>query len=188
MGDGENNDRVQERDFPGLVGASCRSLDLPDEAATRALGDWIGNALQAGDFVGLIGDLGAGKTTLMQGLVAAVDCDGEWEATSPTYSLIQVYETAPPIAHVDLYRLEGWTELESIGYWDYVEDRRHVACVEWLDRIVDAWPGRGLIVELDRTPRGRGVILWPDQDWASRLRDLDDHLPNSDAYEGSNGT
>ncbi len=169
----ENNWRVRPEEYPGLDPEPVVIVELDGEEATRRLGAWIGKQLGAGAFMGLVGDLGAGKTTLMQGVVSAVDEDGCWQATSPTYSLVQVYETTPPIFHIDLYRLKGWAELESIGYWDYLDGGRGVTCVEWLDRIAGAWPGHGLIVELVRDGERRKVRIWTDKTWNQRVEALD---------------
>ena len=161
--------RIEPSNYSQLQGEPLAELVLDEAQQTRRLGHWLAARCGPGDFVGLVGDLGAGKTTLMQGLVTGADDEGRWEATSPTYSLIQIYETSPPIYHMDLYRLEGWADLESIGYWDYVEDRRGIACVEWLDRIPGAWPGHGVIVELFSQTTGRGVRLWGDDAWKEKI-------------------
>lgn len=165
--------RVQPDQYPGLKSNPIITVGLADAEQTRRLGSWIAQRIEAGAFVGLIGALGAGKTTLMQGLVAGLDTMGGWTATSPTYSLVQVYETTPPIHHIDLYRLEGWADLESIGYWDYLEGERGVTCVEWLDRIVGAWPGQGMIIELIRKDASRNVRIWSDERWAPVLKTFD---------------
>lgn len=165
--------RVQPQHYRGLCSDPVVEFELVDEEATRRLGRWLADEATDGDFIGLVGDLGAGKTTLVQGLVAGVDTTGRWEATSPTYALVQIYETEPVIVHIDLYRLEGWSDLESIGYWDYVDAPSGITCVEWLDRIPGAWPERGIVVELMRGPTSRKLRLWADQSWAERARTLD---------------
>lgn len=142
-------------------------LKLDDEAATRRLGAALGGVLGAGDFVGLIGNLGAGKTTLVQALVGALSDDEQ--ATSPTYTLLNEYETRPPVVHVDLYRLQTYDELESIGYWDYAESGYAITCVEWLDRIPEAWPRHGLMVELVRADDHRRARVWSSPDRRDRV-------------------
>lgn len=122
------------------------STHLASEADTRALGARLADLLSGGGFLGLVGNLGAGKTTLVQGLVGALSRDAE--ATSPTYTLLNEYDAIPPIYHFDLYRLGSVEELETIAYWDYAEDPHAVVIVEWLDQIDAAWPGDGVIVSL----------------------------------------
>ena len=70
---------------------------------TRAIGAGIAPLLSAGDVVLLVGSLGAGKTTFVQGLVAALG--GREPVTSPTFTLAHKYRTSPPVTHVDLWRL-----------------------------------------------------------------------------------
>lgn len=178
-----SGDRIDPATYPGVADDALAELPLGDEEATRRLGVALARVAKGGDFIAFIGELGAGKTTLMQGLVRGVDDSGQWRATSPTYALIQVYETTPPVYHMDLYRLEGWGDLESIGYWDYAESRRGITCVEWLDRIPGAWPGRGLIVELVRSNTGRVARLWGDETWNERAGDIVGHLDTVDKEE-----
>lgn len=160
--------RVAAHQFPGLKESPLAEVELCDEEETRRLGRFIARRLEGGDFLGLVGDLGAGKTTLMQGLVAELSRERQI-ASSPTYALVQIYDTTPPIHHLDLYRLEGWGDLESIGYWDLIDDRDAVNCVEWLDRIPGAWPGGGIIVELLREKGQRRVRIWADSARGERL-------------------
>lgn len=146
------------------LGEPLWRLFLSDEAATRELGAWLGARLKAGDFLGLIGTLGAGKTTLVQGLIEGVSHDADIIATSPTYTLINHYETSPPIAHMDLYRLEHFDDLESIGYWDVVERGRDIACVEWFSIIPDSWPEQGVVLQLASSGEGREATCWCKDD------------------------
>ncbi len=147
----------------GLPDEPHAELELVDETDTRRLGRALAAALGPGAFIGLIGNLGAGKTTLVQALVAAVTPGAE--ATSPTYTLLNEYETDPPVVHVDLYRLQSYDELESIGYWDYVESGHAITCVEWLDRIPQAWPRHGVLVVLERVDTHRSARLWATDEY-----------------------
>lgn len=151
-----------------LDGPADLSVTLDTPQATARLGQALGASLEPGAFVGLVGDLGAGKTTLVQHVVAALDPKAH--ATSPTYTLVNRYETTrPPVAHIDLYRLDGYDELESIGYWDVAESDHAVVFVEWLNRIVEAWPGQGLLVVLERHGEGRRARIWADGARAERV-------------------
>ena len=131
-------------------------LSLVGEHRTRELGAALARALGSGGFLGLVGDLGAGKTTLMQGLAGA---RGARVTSSPTYTLVNVYEEAD-VVHMDLYRLESQEDLESIGYWDYVEDEGVVIAVEWVDQVPQAWPGSGIIVQLVHEKDARTARVW----------------------------
>lgn len=134
------------------------SLELPDVEATRRLGEVTAELLvESGGFIGLIGDLGTGKTTFVKGLVESLADD--IYARSPTYTLLNEYRTVPKVIHVDLYRLGDIDELATIGYWDYVEESRSIVCVEWLDRIPGAWPQEGTVIVLQDAEPGRSVSI-----------------------------
>lgn len=143
--------------FTGLGLTLTEEVPLEDEAATLAFGQRMARSARAGDFLGLVGNLGAGKTTFARGFVAELDPDQE--ATSPSYTLVNVYECEPPVFHFDLWRLEDVDSLESVGYWDYL-DQPGIALVEWLDRIPLAWPGSGTVVELVTDGTGRRAKIW----------------------------
>lgn len=111
---------------------------LPDEAATLALGRVIARRLRPGDLVRLEGPLGAGKTTLVRGLLAELGWTGP--VRSPTFNLLHVYPTDPPVVHADLYRVAS---AEGTGLEDYAET--HVLLVEWSDRLGPTAPQDGLV-------------------------------------------
>lgn len=101
---------------------------LPDEAATRALGARLAARLSPGDVVLLEGPLGAGKTTLVRGLLEALGHEGP--VRSPTYNLVQTFDTHPPVMHADLYRV---TSSAGIGIEEYLDTC--VSLIEWPDRL-----------------------------------------------------
>jgi len=113
---------------PGAAG----SIILAGPAATVKAGEQLAAAVRGGDAIALIGDLGAGKTTLVTGLVAAL---GGGSAASPTFSLVNEYPGGRLVVwHVDLYRVERAAELPELGLDDVVGDRRGICVVEWADR------------------------------------------------------
>jgi tRNA threonylcarbamoyladenosine biosynthesis protein TsaE len=109
----------------------------PDEATTRAIGAALAGVLGPGDVVGLNGDLGAGKTRLVQGAADALGAEGP--VLSPTFMLVREYDGEPPVHHVDAYRLSGPLELEDLGLED-VLSADAVVFVEWADRVAAALP------------------------------------------------
>lgn len=123
---------------------------LRDEAATRELGSRIGLLAQAGDVIALSGDLGAGKTMLARGLLAALGHEGE--VPSPTFAIVQPYDQLePPVWHVDLYRLEDPAEMGELGL-DGTRDV--VLLVEWPERAGKGmWPD-ALSLRLDFADEG----------------------------------
>ena len=95
---------------------------------TARLGATLAGLLEPGDVVLVSGPLGAGKTTLVKAVVAALG--GTEEVTSPTFILLRTYPTAPPVAHVDCWRLEQVHEVLDLGLEEHL-DEGGVALVEW---------------------------------------------------------
>jgi tRNA threonylcarbamoyladenosine biosynthesis protein TsaE len=131
------------------------SRDLADPAATARLGERLAGLVHGGDAIALVGDLGAGKTTLVTGLVGAL---GGGTATSPTFSLVNEYPGGRLVVwHVDLYRLERAAELVELGLDDVIEDRRGICVVEWADRFA-VLPADHLRIELAHGPGGGRTV------------------------------
>ncbi len=102
--------------------------------------------LQPNDVVALIGDLGAGKTHFVKGVVAG--CGSDAAVTSPTFTLLHEYRGGRlPVFHFDFYRLESRTEAERMGFEDRLEERG-VAVIEWADRFPELLPARTRWVRL----------------------------------------
>ncbi len=118
--------------------------------ATRSLGTRLGALLLAGDVVLLHGDLGAGKTTLAQGIIAA-DRPGV-PVQSPTFTLVNEYPATadrPALHHLDLYRLDGPDDLDSIGFDDLVAAGDGIVLVEWPERLGPDLPGDYLLISIE---------------------------------------
>jgi tRNA threonylcarbamoyl adenosine modification protein YjeE len=129
-------------------------IALADEAATRAAGAALARLVTGGDAVALVGDLGAGKTTFVAGLVAAL---GGGAASSPTFSLVNEYPGRLIIWHVDLYRLEREAELPELGLDDVLGDRRGICVIEWADKF-PVMPVDHLRIELAHREDGRTLV------------------------------
>jgi tRNA threonylcarbamoyl adenosine modification protein YjeE len=128
------------------------ALRLDDAAATRRAGERLAALVRGGDAIALIGDLGAGKTTLVSGLVAAL---GGGAAASPTFSLVNEYPAGRLIVwHVDLYRIERAAELPELGLDDAIGDPRGICVIEWADRFA-VMPADHLRLELTHVDDGR---------------------------------
>jgi tRNA threonylcarbamoyladenosine biosynthesis protein TsaE len=125
------------------------------EADTRAVGAALVHRLVPGDVVLLDGPLGAGKTTLVRGLLQELGF--AQPVRSPTFNLIQTFDTSPPVMHADLYRVASY---EGIGIEDYLES--HVCLIEWPDRaasLVD--PHRAWQIHIDFEGEGRRIEVAP---------------------------
>jgi tRNA threonylcarbamoyladenosine biosynthesis protein TsaE len=146
-------------------------LRSTDEATTKAIGAAVAGLLDPGDVVGLAGDLGAGKTRLVQGAAAALGVDDP--VLSPTFMLLREYDGDLPVHHVDAYRLAGPVELEDLGL-DEVLAADAVAFVEWADKVAAALPESWLELVLHiRDDDTREIDVLPHgPTWAARAEAL----------------
>ena len=126
-------------------------VTLPDPAATRALGAALGRAVVGPAVVALVGDLGAGKTSLAQGVGEGLAVDAD--VLSPTFTLVAEYEGRLPLLHADVYRLDAH-ELEHIGLEEQIEGWPGLALVEWADRFPDLIPLDHVACQLRDCPAG----------------------------------
>lgn len=121
-----------------------KTISLANDDATRVAGFEVAKTAIPGETIGLIGELGAGKTTFMQGFVEHFGISREM-VSSPTYSLVNEYQGSKKVYHLDLYRLENLEDLESVGYWDYF-DFGGIVCVEWINKIPESWQEKGQVI------------------------------------------
>ena len=112
--------------------------------------------LSAGDIVLLDGDLGAGKTVFSKGIVSALS-NGKINAVSPTFVLVNVYETDPPVYHFDLYRIKDVGELDAIGAEEYFYSDG-ISLIEWPSRAEDIFPDSVIKVYIEKVDNEKRVI------------------------------
>jgi tRNA threonylcarbamoyladenosine biosynthesis protein TsaE len=105
-----------------------RSSEETEEAGYR-----LGRMLKAGDVVGLYGDLGSGKTTMVKGIARAFGIDRR-DVTSASFTIIAEYHSVPPFFHIDLYRVAEGEDLDNTGIWECMGGRS-VCVVEWAERL-----------------------------------------------------
>ena len=121
------------------------------EEETIALGEKLARELPAKQVVLLIGQLGAGKTTLAKGIVKGLGAAAPEEVSSPTFTLIHEYGSAGRVYHVDLYRLDEPREVESLGIEDLFE-REAVVLIEWGERFPQFLPAERTEIRLRALP------------------------------------
>ena len=148
-------------------------IELPDAEATTRLGQVIAPMLAPGDSLLLYGPLGMGKSTLARGLIRALTTPDE-DVPSPTFTLVQFYESDPPVAHFDLYRLTRPEEAFEIGLDEALDEG--CAVIEWPERLGEAperflGPDR-LAIEISEHGDGRVATV----SGAGRWEDLIDHV------------
>ena len=120
-------------------------LTSPTAEDTRAIGAAFAPLLRPGDVIALTGELGAGKTTLVQGIAGALGYDGA--VTSPTFTLVREYRTPTlPLVHADVYRLDRVQDALDLGLDETAEDG--VLLIEWGDAVDALLPGDRMVVEL----------------------------------------
>ena len=138
-------------------------------AETQQLGRRLADALQSGDVVALVGELGAGKTNLVQAIAQGLGVTHDF-VHSPTFVLIQEYDGRVPVCHIDAYRLKDIDEFLELGA-DELLGGDNVCLIEWADRVHSTLPRDRLTVHIETTgessrrmelissgPRGREIL------------------------------
>jgi len=128
----------------------------PEE--TIRLGKSIGGLLRPGDVVALIGDLGAGKTTLAKGIAAGAGVEDESEVTSPTFVLVNEYQGRFTVYHADLYRLQESREVEDLG-WEEIIFGEGISLLEWAEKIPGILPEERIEVRISWIGPGERKFL-----------------------------
>lgn len=154
---------------------NCVTLLAASAEEMSAHGRALGRCLRAGDALSLTGPLGAGKTTLCQGIAQGLDVPADRLVTSPTFSLVNVHPGRVTFVHADLYRLKSEAELEELGLDELLEES--AVAIEWAERFPQVLPhdhlaltlvpdeqgGRTLIAEA-RGPRSEALLnAWHPQ-------------------------
>lgn len=152
---------------------SCSSVcvESNSEAGTIEIGRRLGERLLPGDCLSLCGDLGAGKTRLVQGLARGLGIDSR-EVSSPTFVLCHGYEGRHRLLHVDAYRLGSAAEFEELGVIEQLAVGA-VVVVEWGEKIAAALPATCWRITLTETsPLSRSIEIVVPEARAAVLRDL----------------
>ncbi|OKL55043.1 tRNA (adenosine(37)-N6)-threonylcarbamoyltransferase complex ATPase subunit type 1 TsaE [Bowdeniella nasicola] len=151
-------------------------ITLPDADATRDFGARLARMLRPGDVIVLTGPLGAGKTTLTQGIGEGLDVRGR--VTSPTFTISRIHPSrsgAPDLVHVDAYRLTGLLDLETIDLDASIPET--ITIIEWGEGLIDELGVDYLQVTLDRSDDERRLATltpvgarWESVPWEELAR------------------
>ncbi len=114
---------------------------------TEAYGESLAATLHGGEVIALFGGMGMGKTQFVRGLARGLGLDVA--VSSPTFALVHDYGGQPPLAHFDMYRVSGWEDLYSTGYYDYI-DMGAVLVIEWSENIEAALPADAIRIYFTR--------------------------------------
>lgn len=124
-------------------------------AQTEEYGERLASELHAGTVVALFGGMGMGKTALVRGIARGLSLDAE--VSSPTFALVHDYGGNPPLVHFDMYRVSGWDDLYSTGYYDYL-DAGAILVIEWSENIENALPPDAIRIHLSRVDADTRLI------------------------------
>ena len=137
------------------------------EEETRAIAARFARGWEPGTVVCLLGEMGAGKTHFVQGVAAALGGDSR-AVTSPTFTLIQHYDTAPPLIHMDLYRLSSPDQFLSMGGPEYLDDEA-ICLIEWPQRFPDLLDMASMFISMRDVGRSKREITLLSQAEARRF-------------------
>lgn len=118
---------------------------VPSDDDMQHFGRSLARVLDKGDVVYLVGELGAGKTTLVRGVARGLGYQGR--VTSPTFTIMNIYETSPKIYHFDFYRLEEG-DISDLGLEDYLQ-KEGIAFIEWPRGGHKVLPDEALVINID---------------------------------------
>ena len=124
-----------------------KNIYLDNDKETREIGFKLGKLLKPGSIVCLIGDLGAGKTTMTQSLAEALEVDDY--ITSPTFTIVNEYEGKMPLYHFDVYRIGDVDEMDEIGYNEMVYGDG-VCLIEWANLIEEILPDTYTRIDIEK--------------------------------------
>ena len=116
-------------------------------AMTEEYGRRLAQELKSGSVVAFFGGMGMGKTQMVRGIAEGLGLNAE--VASPTFALVHDYGGHPPLIHFDMYRVTGWEDLYSTGYFDYL-DAGCILVVEWSENIASALPEDAIRIYMQR--------------------------------------
>lgn len=133
-----------------------QSIISHSPAETEAAGARLAKELKSGDVIALFGGLGMGKTTFVRGMAAGLGLTDK--VSSPTFAIAHEYGGDPPLVHFDMYRICGWDDLYSTGFFEYL-DSDAIIVIEWSENIGAALPEDSKIVEFERVDQNTRRIV-----------------------------
>ncbi len=129
---------------------------------TEQIGSSFAKLLHRGDVAAFFGGLGMGKTAFVRGMARGMGTEGS--VSSPTFSIVNVYPGSPMLCHFDMYRIDGWDDLCTTGFFEYLDDDA-VLAVEWSENIETVLPENAffLTIEKGETEQQRSITIEGDE-------------------------
>ena len=125
---------------------------------TWEIARFIGGKLRKGDVLALSGELGSGKTCFTGGLARGLGVNEKYQITSPTFTLINEYPARFKLYHFDVYRLNGYSEFEDLGYEEYFCSDG-IVVIEWAEKIVQILPANTFFISFEYIDENRRKII-----------------------------
>ena len=122
---------------------------------TEQIGREIAATIDGSTVIAMFGGMGMGKTALVRGVAAGLGLSAE--VSSPTFALVHDYGGNPPLVHFDMYRVTGWEDLYSTGFFDYL-DAGAIIVVEWSENILSALPEDAIRLQFTRVDENTRLI------------------------------
>ncbi|WP_208597658.1 tRNA (adenosine(37)-N6)-threonylcarbamoyltransferase complex ATPase subunit type 1 TsaE [Desulfogranum mediterraneum] len=171
--------------LPGAYQGHCKDMRTDDNQPLSCpgpmnldqlslFGRQLAGMLLPGDLLLLQGELGAGKTTLVQQIAQGLEVGADQYVSSPSYALLHEYSGRLPVYHMDLYRLSGEEDVEGAGLLDYL-NHQGVTLIEWPDRLGSLLPDQYLEIHLAMVDeeRRRLTLICHGKSWQLRCRELE---------------
>lgn len=122
---------------------------------TEEFAEEFSKNLNGNEIIAMYGELGAGKTAFARGLVRGLGVEDS--VSSPTFAIVNEYRGHYPVYHFDMYRIESWNDLDSIGFFDYIGNG--IIIIEWSENIEGALPDDVIKVEIKKTDNENERII-----------------------------
>jgi tRNA threonylcarbamoyladenosine biosynthesis protein TsaE len=123
-------------------------INTSSSEETEAAGAHFAASLRGNETIAFFGDLGAGKTTFLKGLISQLTGCSPSEITSPTFNYLNIYEGKIPVYHFDLYRLKAAEQFEGAGFSEYL-NAEGICCLEWAEKIETKLPPGTIRITLE---------------------------------------
>jgi tRNA threonylcarbamoyladenosine biosynthesis protein TsaE len=147
-------------------------------------GKVVGKRLKAGDIIGLVGELGAGKTYFVKGVAEGLEVLEDQYVTSPTFTLINEYQGSVTLYHFDLYRIRNEREIERLGYEEYLFGDG-VVIIEWAEKMSGLLPEELLLIEIKREDENTREIIFTGK--GTRYTKIVEEIEEYQKYQSSPG-